>query len=106
MDRNMQLGALPDQIRLQRQVCYFGNEEGFQGLRVHISDDTFNCEILGMLWEDRNEDYIPYKPFGEWPEITDEVFVDLMKKMMHLDPRKRITAHDALEHPWFADIES
>jgi serine/threonine protein kinase len=84
-------------------VCYFGDKDGINGLLRHISDDEFNSELLCMLWEDRNEDYIPYKPFEDWEEISDAVFKDLIRKMMSLDPKRRITAHQALEHPWFAE---
>lgn len=31
-----------------------------------------------------------------------ELFVDLIKKMLHLDPQRRVTAEDALKHPFFA----
>ncbi|KAK5053141.1 hypothetical protein LTR84_002115 [Exophiala bonariae] len=71
----------------------------------HIGDDEFNCSILRMLWEERNEDYIPHKPFADWAEIEDAIFKGLIKAMMNLDPSKRITAHQALEHPWVADCE-
>lgn len=26
--------------------------------------------------------------------------VDLLKKLLHVDPKKRITAREALQHPW------
>ena len=53
-------GGLPAMIRLQRQVSYFGDEEGLNGLMKHVGDESLNCQILSMLWEERNEDYIPY----------------------------------------------
>ncbi|EER25435.1 Protein kinase domain containing protein [Coccidioides posadasii C735 delta SOWgp] len=97
-------GALPSMIRLQRQVSYFGDKDGLNGLMKHLGDDERNCQILGMLWEDRFEDYIPYKPFSEWQDVSDEVFKDLIRGLMNLDPAKRITARQALKHPWFADV--
>lgn len=57
-----------------------------------------------MLWEGRNEDYIGYSPFSSWPEVEDERFKDLIGQMMSLNPAKRITATQALEHPWFEGI--
>ena len=36
-------GALPALIRLQRQVSYFGDQEGLNGLMEHVGDDEINC---------------------------------------------------------------
>ena len=61
-----------------------------------------------MLWEERTEDYAPYEPFSDWPDVSDAAFKDfkdLVRGMMNLDPTKRVTARQALEHPWFADVE-
>ncbi|KAI1113051.1 kinase domain-containing protein [Nemania sp. NC0429] len=99
-------GALPPLIRLQRQVSYFGTEDGLNGLVKHVGDEEVNCVVLRLLWEDRAADYISYKPFSEWPDVDDAGFRDLIQGMMNLDPAKRITARQALEHPWFASLES
>ena len=40
----------------------------------------------------------------DYLETRDFVLVDLMEKMLHFDPAKRITAKEALEHPYFNDI--
>lgn len=98
-------GALPALIRLQRQVSYFGDQEGLNGLMKHVSDEEVNCQVLGMLWGERIEDYIPYKPFSDWPGVDDAAFKDLILGMTNLDPTKRVTARQALEHPWFAGFE-
>lgn len=37
---------MPALIRLQRQVSYFGDQEGIDGLLKHIADDDTNCQIL------------------------------------------------------------
>lgn len=37
-----------------------------------------------------------------WPNISDSA-KDLMKQMLEKDPRKRISAHDVLCHPWIVD---
>lgn len=97
-------GALPALIRLQRQVAYFGDKEGLNGLMKHVGDDEVSCQILGMLWEER-ANYI-YKSFSGWPEVGDTAFKDLIRGMTNLDPIKRFTAHQALEHPWFASIRN
>ncbi|PCH07847.1 Hypothetical protein PENO1_010320 [Penicillium occitanis (nom. inval.)] len=68
-------------------------------------DEEVNCQVLGMLWDDRTADYHSYRPFSDWPNVTDEKFKDLIRSMTNLDPRKRVTAREALEHPWFSDCE-
>lgn len=88
-------GALPTFIRLQPQVSYFADKDALNGLMTHVGDEEVNCKILGMLWEERTEDHIPYKPFSTWSEVEDVSFKDLVQ---------RITARQALGHPWFAGI--
>ncbi|KAI9651647.1 MAG: hypothetical protein M1831_000550 [Alyxoria varia] len=96
-------GALPALVRLQRQVSFFGDQEGLDGLMKHVGDEDVSCRILQTLWEERAEEYIPYVPFAEWPEVDDAAFRELVLGMMNLDPTKRITARQALDRPWFAD---
>jgi hypothetical protein len=50
-------------IRLQRQISYFGDPDGLEGLMRHVGDE-----------EERVEEHIPYKPFSEWPEAADDAF--------------------------------
>ena len=73
------------------------------GLLKHFADDDTTCTVLQMLWDERFAPYIPYKPFSEWPDVGEATFKDLICGLTNLDPRMRITAHQALEHPWFAD---
>jgi serine/threonine protein kinase len=85
-------GALPAFIRLQRQISYFGDEEA-------------NCEILGMLWEERAAENISYVPFEEWKDV-DATFKDLIRGLNSLDPAQRLTARQALDHAWFEGVET
>ena len=39
-------------------------------------------------------------PSEDWSNISKEA-VDLVKQMMHPDPRIRLDARQALDHPWF-----
>lgn len=77
--------------------------DGITGLLKHIADDDISCQALRMLWDERCEEHIPYKPFNEWPDGVDSAFKDLVQQLTNLDPSKRLTAHQALEHPWFQD---
>ena len=51
--------------------------------------------------------------YSKWPFvpklenlITDDEITDLMKGMLQIDYHKRMTAAEALEHPWFADLRA
>ncbi|XP_069135324.1 serine/threonine-protein kinase Chk2-like isoform X1 [Argopecten irradians] len=43
-------------------------------------------------------------PKQYWAGISDNA-IDLIKKMMTVDPKKRITLSEAVNHPWFKDEE-
>ncbi|OHF04517.1 calcium/calmodulin dependent protein kinase [Colletotrichum orchidophilum] len=84
---------------LRRHISYFADETGFKGLLQHIGDDNPFFQRLIDLAGDFDADK-PRKPFAMW-HYVDVEFRDLIAKMTNLDPARRITAHGALEHPWF-----
>jgi len=92
-------------VRLQRHVSYFGNQEGLDGLLKHVQDSGDEqgsaTNLLHMLWDKRAQK--PHQPFASWPDVEDAEFRDVILKMMSLDPKRRITARQALEHPWFRE---
>ncbi|CAK7336660.1 unnamed protein product [Dovyalis caffra] len=45
----------------------------------------------------------PFTPFTGSPVLSDSGF-DLLNKLLTYDPEKRITADDALNHPWFQEV--
>ena len=90
-------------IRLQRAVSYFGTSESIEGLIRHLDENELNSQILKMLWEDREANYLPYQHFTTW-DVHDD-FKDLVLRLMDLDPKKRLTALQALEHRWFSGDE-
>jgi hypothetical protein len=53
-------GVYPAIIRLQRQVSYFGDHDGVNGLLRHVQEDEFSCQVLKMLWDGRTDEDIPY----------------------------------------------
>lgn len=84
---------------LRRQISFFGEEEGFKGLLQWIGKENPYFERLIALagsFDAAN----PRKPFDKW-HFVDAQFRDLVCRMTTLDLARRITAREALEHPWF-----
>ncbi|KAF2486786.1 kinase domain-containing protein [Neohortaea acidophila] len=107
LERHKALGNTDQLARLTRQVMYFGDAKGLKGLRRFAAgkDKMAIRKSLDAIWKDRKNSELPYKHFSLWPEIEDKGFKDVVLKMMNLDPEKRLTAREALEHPWFADVK-
>ncbi|KAK3902657.1 calcium/calmodulin dependent protein kinase [Staphylotrichum tortipilum] len=88
---------------LWRHISYFADEEGLEGLVRHIGREDPYIERLVAL----AGDFGPVKPresFALW-HYADAEFPDVVDKMTNLDPARRITAREALEHPWFQAAE-
>jgi serine/threonine protein kinase len=88
-------------IVVRRQVSYFGDQEGMIGLMMHLEDSPW-IGYLNFVIANFNEDY-PKESLRLWHHL-DEDFKDLLMKMMSMDPKRRITAEEALAHKWFADV--
>lgn len=88
---------------LRRHVSFFGEEDGFQGLLQWIGEENPFFERLVDL-SGTFDAAEPRKPFAMW-HFVDGGFRDLVGKMTVLDPTKRITAAEALEHPWFVESD-
>jgi serine/threonine protein kinase len=41
---------------------------------------------------------------ARYAAVMNEHEIDLMKKMLMMDPRKRITARESIEHDWFDNL--
>lgn len=84
---------------LQRHVSYFADEQGLNGFLGHIGEDNPFHErlisIAGIFTSDN-----PRQPFESWTYVEPDLR-DLVCKMTNMDPTKRITARQALEHCWF-----
>jgi len=89
---------------LKRHISLFGDEDGFKGLLQWIGEESPFFERFIALAGSFKEEGIPRKPF-ELRHYVDAQFRDLVGKMTTLDPAKRITAREALEHPWFKHNE-
>lgn len=89
---------------LRRHISYFGDEDGFKGLLQHVGEENvFFDRLIALAGEFDAER--PRKPFAMWHYVDAELR-DLVTKMTNLDPARRISAREALEHPWFRDADS
>ncbi|KAI0475473.1 kinase-like domain-containing protein [Xylariaceae sp. FL0804] len=98
----------PTREILERQVSHFvgrwedldGFVEHHLGGRAHPWARDFRA-IKNSFGEDN-----PRRPFALWrSDRLDDGFKDLVGKMTNFDPRRRISAQEALDHPWFEDVE-
>ncbi len=64
-------------------------------------EDPFVQRFLELLYSFDREGK-KRAPFRNWHPV-DPQFQDLVCKMTCLDPRRRITAREALQHPWFGE---
>ncbi|KAF2010426.1 kinase-like protein [Aaosphaeria arxii CBS 175.79] len=81
---------------LRRHISFLGDEDGFVGLLDYIGQENPFFERLIALAGDFNVEK-PRKPFAFW-RYVDEGFRDLIAVMTNLNPAKRITARQAMEH--------
>ncbi|KAK3380709.1 kinase-like domain-containing protein [Lasiosphaeria ovina] len=98
-------GEEPWRTILRRHVSYFGDLPGLEGLFNHIGNEEnpYYAPLLEMTPSSNADN--PRKPFSLWRDDTlDPVFKDLVGKMTGLYPPKRITAREALKHPWFYGV--
>ncbi|CAL4992118.1 unnamed protein product [Urochloa decumbens] len=63
------------------------------GISVFIEEETEKATLDAILGDQLDLSSTP------WPSISESA-KDLIRKMLNRDPQKRITAAQALEHPW------
>ncbi|KAK6852304.1 hypothetical protein PG990_014522 [Apiospora arundinis] len=91
---------------LERQISHFAEWDDLDDFleylgRSHPWRSSFNKMARSFGSEN------PRRPFAMWKsDLLDADFKDLIRKMTHFDPRKRITAQQALDHAWFRDIQT
>lgn len=85
-----------------RHISYFGglDTDSLEALLHHLGPDNPYVERLSSICLEFGPEN-PRKPFEFWKPV-DPDFKDLVLRMTRLDPARRITAREALEHPWFA----
>ena len=92
-----------ERLIVKRLLSHFADGPGLVGLLEHLDDSVapWRNLVLDVVPEFTTAD--PRKPFSMWEDV-DECFRDVITKMMSLDPARRITAREALEHPWFQNV--
>jgi serine/threonine protein kinase len=88
-------------IVLERQLSYFSDLEGIDGLIRYLGNSPW-AQLIAMVAADFNADN-PRRPLALWQDI-DLDFKDLVVRMMNVDPNRRLTANEALAHKWFSDV--
>ncbi|WEW61819.1 hypothetical protein PRK78_007315 [Emydomyces testavorans] len=100
IDKEGLSGAERERIIVKRLLSYFGDGSGLVGFLGHLDDESARWrDLLLAVAEEFNADDAR-QPFSMWDDV-DETFRDIIVKMTNLDPAQRITAKEALEHPWF-----
>ncbi|EGE08041.1 CMGC/CDK protein kinase [Trichophyton equinum CBS 127.97] len=92
-----------DRIIAKRLLSHFGDGPGLVRFLQHLEDDSAEWRDIVVAVADGFTPEDPRKPLSMWEDV-DEPFRDIVAKMTSLDPARRITAKDALEHPWFNHI--
>lgn len=103
-DEELEEGEEKLAIVLERQLSYFSDLESLGGLLQYLGDSPW-VQIFTGIAEGFDKEH-PRAPFALWEGMRgiDSEFKDLVGRMTNVDPTKRITAHDALSHRWFADV--
>ena len=60
-----------------------------------------NAEFKALRWP--NYEKQPLRSFIH-QEVVDDAGLDLLEQMLVYEPSQRITARQALQHPYFADV--
>jgi serine/threonine protein kinase len=89
---------------LELHLCYFAELEDAIGLIEYVEEDGSPwAQYFSMVANDFGKEN-PRRPFALW-EGVEPVFKDLAGSMCKVDPRRRITAKEALNHEWFNEVE-
>merc|ERR1712032_530456 len=70
--------------------------EILRGKKYGTAVDMWSCGVIVYILLGG---YPPFDP-QYWDQVSDDA-KDLIKKMLVVDPDKRLTASQALRHPWF-----
>jgi serine/threonine protein kinase len=68
-----------------------------------VSEENFKGVSALPLWSEQFPKW-KKKKLGEVIKGADSICLDLIEKMLKYDPVERISAREALDHPWFDDL--
>lgn len=86
---------------LDWHTSYFADEDGLNGLLEHIvTENPFYERLIDLANSFGSGD--PRQLFQTWSYVEPELS-DLVGKMTSLNPTKRISAREALQHRWFSE---
>lgn len=88
---------------LPRHISFFADEDSLNGFLNHIGTDNPYFEHLSSLASTFKAENL-WQPFSEWADVESDLR-NLITKMTSMDPARRITAREALQHPWFNQPE-
>lgn len=87
-------------IVLEHQISYLADQEGLDGLLEHLGDSPW-VNIFRVIRDGFGTEN-PRRPFALWGDVEAD-FNDLITRLTNFDPKKRMTAQEALAHKWFAN---
>ncbi|GAB7336145.1 hypothetical protein MBLNU13_g08924t2 [Cladosporium sp. NU13] len=92
-------------VVLEHQISYFADEDGFNGFLDYIGTENDWYEIFVVIKRGFGEEQ-PRRPFELWHGhgVDDCDFKDLIRGLTNFDPKKRLTAQQALSHKWFYNV--
>jgi mitogen-activated protein kinase 1/3 len=95
---------------LNGKPLFMGKNKSHQLLLIMSILGKPNDEVLDLFYNQRAQRFIkmvspkhPKNLKAYFDENIDPNAIDLISKMLNLDPRKRISAFDALQHPYFKE---
>lgn len=88
-------GVDPLAVVIERQISYFADQDGIDEFLKYLGDSPW-ARVFEVTRDGFNKE-IPREPFALWNGVDDD-FKSLVCAMTCFDPRKRITARQALEH--------
>lgn len=86
---------------LERQISYFANEESLAAFMKYLNTNPW-VDIFAVLRDGFNVEN-PRRPIALWQDVIPEL-KHLLTGLINFDPEKRLTAREALDHPWFKEV--